>query len=150
MKIGNGTELPAIHVYYSSPAIEPASYEQLLLGMEEEGVPYLRQAREEGSALHLGYLAAEQSRLGVGIGIGADGSIVLHYIKLKPDHPLFQIYLRETLKLRAIGANAARLVKGVPFKELESEMTSDIDIDIDWIIAEVVRRLKGMERLKGR
>ncbi|RKQ29290.1 dehydratase medium subunit [Oceanobacillus halophilus] len=93
---------------------------ELLYGMEEEEVPFTVQRLKEDTAIQLGYQAACSSRLGVGIGVGSDYSVILHYEKLLKEEPLFQMnILDHSLSLRALGANAARLVKGMPFKELD-------------------------------
>src|SRR5690606_25492786 len=52
--------------------------------------------------------------------------IVLHYSKLEKEEPLFQIDLKNNYQQGILGANAARLVKGIPFKsfeEREAEIT---------------------------
>ena len=110
---------PTIHVMVS-PTINKARVKQLFYGMEEEEVPFLVTNENNDTAINLAYEAAGRSRLGVGVGIGSDQLAVLHYEKLKKDKPLYQINLMDTsLSLRALGTNAARLVKGIPFKELE-------------------------------
>ncbi|MBB6217630.1 hypothetical protein HNQ80_003753 [Anaerosolibacter carboniphilus] len=150
MKINYGNQQPAIHIYYSSLGITPSLFSQMLFGMEEESVPYLVQSQDEKSALKLGYLAAEDSSLGVGVGIGEDGTVILHYKKLKEDEPLFQIHLqRDMQKLRQLGANGARLVKGIPFKDLE-EQESERDTqeesvtreDMALLVAKVLSKMK--------
>lgn len=143
-----GATLPAIHVYVSS-LHDPSSFEQLLYGIEEEGVPHVIQSFSEESARKLSYQAAQSSRLSVGIGIGADQQIVLHYTKLPQDQPLFQIQLKEKGKYRLLGANAARLVKGIPFKSLaEDGPLEDLDepqmsrAQIAGIVANILRQMK--------
>jgi len=121
MQRGEGTRKPTIHIYYSSHFSETPSFIQhLLWGMEEEGVPGSIKAMEEDSGVSLGYNAALQSNLEVGIGVGKDEKIVLHYNKLPPTEPLFILDdISSTNLLRSLGTNAARLVKGVPFKSLD-------------------------------
>lgn len=110
--------MPAIHVYFSS-LDDPSHFHQLLYGIEEEGVPHVTQSLSAKSALEISYQAAQSSRLGVGIGIGEDDQIILHYAKLPYEKPLFQINRQEKDKYRPLGANAARMVKGIPFKSFE-------------------------------
>ena len=102
---------PEIKVYYNKNSVNKSIVTQVLLGIEEEGLPYSLEEKNNK--------AAEVSHLGVGIGIG--DSIVLHYIKLKENAPLFSVCLQDDENtLRAIGANAARLVKRMPFKDIGS------------------------------
>ena len=119
MGIKKGIEKPSIHVYYSFVHKDASAFRTLLYGMEEEGVPAYVKEKQERLALRLGYEAALDSSLGVGIGIGGDNRIVVHYSKMPEGHGLFQINQNETGKLRILGANAARLVKGIPFKQFE-------------------------------
>ncbi len=150
MKINYGNQQPAIHVYYSSLGIDPSLFNQMLFGMEEENVPYLVKSQDERVGLKLGYLAAEDSSLGVGVGIGEDGTVILHYKRLKREEPLFQIHLqRDMKKLRKLGANGARLVKGIPFKDLEEQET-EMDLheevmtreDMALLVAKVLNKMK--------
>lgn len=155
---------PTINIYYSSSIKDESIFDQLLWGIEEEGIPYQRERKNEKSSIKLGYKAAEDSRLGVGIGVGCDGSVVLHYVKLKEDNPLFNIDINaDKDQLRLLGANAARLVKGIPFKclsddeediyelkeenkivkEFETKEENEaIDVDIKAIVEEVLKRLR--------
>ncbi|MEW9123335.1 MAG: glycerol dehydratase reactivase beta/small subunit family protein [Thermotaleaceae bacterium] len=119
MKIDNKTTKPHIRVYFHDESVDITKIYPITWGIEEEGIPYETIGSKEEKALELGYLGAEESNLGVGIGIGKDGFIVLHYHKLKKNQPLFTIKLRnEDEILRKLGANAARLVKGIPFKTI--------------------------------
>ncbi len=110
---------PHINVFYHKDSIAAEGFNHVIWGIEEEGIPYVIEGKQEETALELAYLGAESSNLGVGIGIGKDGLLILHYNKLQKDHPLFKIKLKDSAEtLRKIGANAARLVKGIPFKEV--------------------------------
>lgn len=114
-------DIPAIRIFFS-PNIEEASFRQIFYGIEEETVPFSAEKAGQDSALHLGYQAAQNSRLGVGLGIGADQLAVLHYERLDKNDPLFQINLDEhQANLRVLGSNAARLVKGMPFKKFKDK-----------------------------
>lgn len=128
----NGIEQskPSINVFYSSKLAHSVTFEQVLYGIEEEQIPYLLKQAKSDKALELSFMAARKSRLGVGIGIGSDHFIVLHETKLEKDKPLLQIHLNESYdKERAIGANAARIVKGMPFKELIKVVEEDVKPD---------------------
>lgn len=91
----------------------------LKAGMEEEGVPWKELECGNESSISLSREGAEWSQLGVGVGIDAQGSISIHFHRLEHTEPLF--YCEGTqataVKARRLGANAARLVKGVPFKD---------------------------------
>lgn len=161
MKINAGNENHAIHVYYSSQLNDPSLFHSLLNGIEEEGIPFIMKERQETSALESSYQAALDSNLGVGIGIGGDGLIILHYTKLSKKEPLFTIGFPERNKQRVLGANAARLVKGIPFKSFEmieefqlkdSSVTEEEQItkeEITAIVAIVLKRLKEIQRGEG-
>ena len=109
---------PTIKVYYDCDQISVADFTGILLGIEEEGIPYDVQEVHESRVLELAHKASLDSRLGVGVGISKEG-IVLQYEKLDKAAPLFKIKLYQKELFRAIGANAARLVKKMPFKPLD-------------------------------
>lgn len=91
---------------------------QLQYGIEEESVPFEVATAHIKGAVALAWEASRASRLEVGIGLDQD-ELVLHYGKLEADQPLFRFSARSPeWKVRAIGANAARLVKRLPFKTL--------------------------------
>ena len=101
-----------------SPDASPAALRQLTYGMEEEGIPWEEDTRGGMDALALSWEAAQASRLEVGLGL--DGQfVVLHYSKLRQDQPLYRVPARQMDQVRAIGANAARLVKKLPLKPLD-------------------------------
>ncbi len=85
-------------------------------GIEEEGVPYTRRPGENSDAVRLAWQGANVSGLGTGLGISPDG-VCIHYHKLAADAPLFTADDTGNPELwRQFGYNAARLVKGLPFK----------------------------------
>ncbi len=99
-----------------APNHSPQVLRTVLLGMEEEGIPFHLCDTEQKDAMALAWDAAEESRLDVGVGVD-DKNVVLGFAKLKPDKPLFSVaVLAGEEKIRDIGANAARLVKRMPFK----------------------------------
>ncbi|WP_019152638.1 glycerol dehydratase reactivase beta/small subunit family protein [Robertmurraya massiliosenegalensis] len=151
MKINNGNEIQAIHVYYNAQLNEPSLFRTLLYGVEEEGVPTFVKESQQKTALELSYQAALDSTLGVGIGIDQDGQMILHYTKLDKTQPLFKENIRDSFKQRILGANAARLVKGMPFKSFEAEKEkvsledSLTKEDITRIVALVLKRLQATD-----
>ncbi|MBM6869429.1 glycerol dehydratase reactivase beta/small subunit family protein [Pseudoflavonifractor phocaeensis] len=112
-------ERPTIKVFVASGYGRPATLLMLLHGIEEEGIPFQMLDEQKGDAVALAWEASHQSRLEVGVGLDHD-TLALHYGKLKADQPLFTISARSPEEqVRAIGANAARLVKKMPFKPVE-------------------------------
>lgn len=88
----------------------------LLYGMEEEQIPVQVTTIESNTATERAYEAAIASRLSVGVSYD-DQQMVVHYKNLNPESPLFMVPISSDEIIRKVGANAARLVKGVPFKK---------------------------------
>ncbi|MGM0213335.1 glycerol dehydratase reactivase beta/small subunit family protein [Enterococcus sp. AZ109] len=113
------TVKPRIFVFLTNPGLEE-SIQFLLYGIEEEGIPYEVQVVEASDAVSAAYQSATTSSLIT--GVGCDGEkVVLHYKNLDPNDPYLVIDRYQTKpkeQLKAFGSNCARLVKGVPFKEL--------------------------------
>lgn len=94
---------------------------QVLLGLEEEGVPWTLTRSEEMNPLTLAHQAAVSSRLGIGIGISLD-YVVITTEKLPPQRPYLAHFLNYSPETdRIIGSNAARLVKRVPLRTVVTE-----------------------------
>nr|WP_281381583.1 glycerol dehydratase reactivase beta/small subunit family protein [Conexibacter arvalis] len=76
-------------------------------------------ASAPADAALLAHAAACASPVSVGLGLSADGAC-LHLPQLPPGAPLLSVSLHDPdpERLRALGHNAARLVAGVPLKEL--------------------------------
>ncbi|MBQ3335514.1 MAG: glycerol dehydratase reactivase beta/small subunit family protein [Eubacteriaceae bacterium] len=109
---------PEINVFYAKNSVPKDIVTEVTLGIEEEGIPFVVLEKENKNARELAYKAAEASHIGVGIGISDE--VVLHYIKLKGDTPLFAISSQSNEEnLRAIGSNAGRLMKRMPFRDVE-------------------------------
>jgi hypothetical protein len=89
-------------------------------GLEEEGIPaQTGGAQDHATAALLAKAASRESRLHVGIGIhGATGQVALHHRDMPDEKPLFIVPLRpfDQQALVRLGKNAARLVKGNPFR----------------------------------
>ena len=93
----------------------------VLYGMEEEKIPYSLEQKNFSTATEAAYVAANTSSLNVGIGY-VNNEVVLHYKNLAPETPYQSIQRVVTcppLILQNFGGNAARLVKGVPFKSID-------------------------------
>jgi len=91
---------------------------QILYGMEEEGIPFELKEMQSSDVIHESHQAAMASTLLVGVAYLND-QVVIHYRNLPPDHPIFnetRLASKDEEFLRSLGANAARLVKGIPFK----------------------------------
>lgn len=113
-------EVPAIWVYLQQ--VDNKLLHQMLWGIEEEGIPFKTTEKQITDIRKEAHNAASLSPLAVGIAC-THQEIVVHSRNLTPDNPLFQVSLH-TLgsrgelyeQLRNLGCNAARLVKGLPFK----------------------------------
>ena len=105
----------AVNIYHSYSLDIKGDLEEILYGIEEEGLPWIVIGSEEKASKVLGNIASQSSKLGVGIGIGVDG-VTLHHDKLEKYKPLFTYPLSSTGKaFRMLGMNGARLIKGEPF-----------------------------------
>jgi hypothetical protein len=113
----NDAVVPTIKLFVGPGFDSPASVQELLCGAEEEGVPCeVELARTDDRAGELAFQAAEESVLGVGMGVDREGAAAVHYSKLPRERPLFVLNYRiDGGKLRSLASNAARLVKGMPF-----------------------------------
>lgn len=110
-------ERPTVKIFYQEGLAESALRE-LLFGLEEEGIPWVAEPSTEDSAVKLAFAASTASRLGVGLGVN-NREAVLHYEKLSETEPLFRLPAdAPPARKRSLGANAARLVKKLPFKPL--------------------------------
>ncbi|NFO88527.1 glycerol dehydratase [Clostridium botulinum] len=111
-------DMPTICLYHSSNLEDLTKFNEILWGLEEEGIPCNISSKEDSlSSEELSHIASQDSKLAVGIGIDKSGKITLTLNKLKKYEPLFTVSLNDEDKvLRALGANAGRLVKGIAFK----------------------------------
>ncbi len=105
---------PAIVIFTSADCADV--WNDVLLGIEEEGIPFVIQESGSADVIHNAWLAACQSPLLVG-----REKLVVHYKNLPTSAPLFTLtYQQNSHDRRSIGNNAARLVKGIPFRECHS------------------------------
>lgn len=107
--------IPTIVVAVPNKDAQPADLEELFDGIEEEEIPVSLAQINDGDSIANAYQAALQSRLSVGLAYD-DKQVVLHFKKLAERAPLFTVPRGDAKAMRALGTNAARLVKGTPFK----------------------------------
>lgn len=144
---------PAVTVVAVRPVAE-GILSHVLLGLEEEGIPAEVREVGYGNAEELAKEGADGSRLNVGIGIHSEeGLVVLHHRDLPAGRPLFVLDGKDPApsRLRILGMNAARLVKGEPLvlsepppreKEKREPPPSNPSLEMDmeeWV--EVITRL---------
>ena len=93
------------------------TWNEVLLGIEEDGIPFHIQQIPSGEGIDSTWQAARQSPLLVGIACDRE-KLIVHYKNLPTSAPLFTLmYQQDNHARRSIGNNAARLVKGIPFRE---------------------------------
>ncbi|EGO64751.1 glycerol dehydratase reactivase beta/small subunit family protein [Acetonema longum] len=121
MTNGEVTVRPCVMVYTLPHPELSLKQREVQAGMEEEGIPWVTEERDKSETAVLAFQAASVSRLGVGVAIGSE-ELCVHYYKLPVREPLFFLSGRGTpAQWRLMGSHAARLVKGIPFKELPAE-----------------------------
>ncbi|HWR29040.1 MAG TPA: glycerol dehydratase reactivase beta/small subunit family protein [Negativicutes bacterium] len=112
-------------------------------GMEEEGIPYMVMPGEDRDVIALSNQAACASKLGVGVGIGPEG-LSIQTDKLPAKEPLFLLTNPGTLAdWRNFGYNAARLVKGIPFKKQseETESQEQDSTELYLLVRDIVQKI---------
>jgi len=112
-------EQPVI-VIHSLGECDAGLWQQVLYGIEEEGIPFLIEQNTNIDVVNAAYAAAQRSPLLVGMACTRE-EIVVHFKNLQPSNPLFRLAKpleQKAEHLRDLGNNAARLVKGLPFKSL--------------------------------
>jgi len=110
---------PQIKVYYNENIKNIEYIKEILLGIEEEGIPYQVEDKQFGSAVEIAHEASLESTLGVGIGID-NNYIVLHYNKLKEELDLLEINYEEN----------TNLVRGLDYY---NHVVFEINVNIDGI-----------------
>lgn len=114
--VNNNSDYPSIIVGLKANQKIHDNMQPLFNGIEEEKIPVTTQIILVDDIVERAYKASLASRLSVGIAI-EDQRVIVHYKNLKPDKPLFDDTTNNKTHLRMLGANAARLVKGIPFKK---------------------------------
>ena len=118
--------IPAVVILTAGTAPEEMAA-PLLWGLEEEGIPAILRAAASGPAERLADRASRESPLNVGVGLdGCAREAVLHHRDLPPGSPLMTLGPGQmtAARMRLLGANAARLVKGDPLLFEEARVTS--------------------------
>ncbi|RCW45666.1 MULTISPECIES: glycerol dehydratase reactivase beta/small subunit family protein [unclassified Halanaerobium] len=123
---------PSVYIGFDAEIAGSDIFKNVCYGLEEEGIPFYYFASEEKNPEILAHEAAQRSRLNIGVGIGADNNIVLQHKKLDLENPFFKKKIDYNFQAKIIGSNAARLVKGIPVKEipLKDEFTTGSAPDI--------------------
>lgn len=106
---------PSIIIFTVNPNLE--ILKEICAGIEEEGVLYDTITRSGKDLNTLSYEAANEAILGSGIGV-VDSSAALILKNIPKGENVFQIQNPSIWQSRNLGANAARAVKKMPFKEL--------------------------------
>ena len=116
-------ERPSI-VVATNETVTDRQLKEILLGMEEEGVPCLVQRNDELNPLTLAHEASLSSRLGVGMGVSLD-YVVITTEKLPESRPYIAHLLNHNAATdRTLGATAARIVKRLPLADLRASSSS--------------------------
>ena len=112
-----GEITPSVYICLSQSFNDALVEREVLRGLEEESVPWEIVHLENNDRIALAYEGALRSALEVGIGIDSNGFIAVHYRKLPPSHPLFEVnYINNFNEVKDICANAARLIKNTPLR----------------------------------
>jgi len=109
------TNKPTILIYATEPQEE--LLREICAGMEEEGIPFSIVRKAAMDFDDLCFESANDSILGAGIGIRGSRA-ALHLRLLPKGKQLFSTVNPTLSQARCLGANAARAVKRIPFKEL--------------------------------
>jgi hypothetical protein len=109
-------------VIYTLAERQKLSYlKEVLYGLEEEEIPFWveKEMFPTEDIVWAAYRAAIRSVFGVGLCCAHNG-IVIHHRNLRKQKPLYYISRQQCTrkKARLLGANAARLIKGIPFAEI--------------------------------
>lgn len=111
---------PSVYIGLQDRYQESPLFSNICFGLEEEGIPYDYFLSNE-DVNQLAFDSAQKSRLSVGIGLGDDDQIIIQHKKLDADQPFFQKKIEKYFQAKIMGSNAARLVKGIPIKEIPDQ-----------------------------
>lgn len=115
---------PAILIYTYQP--DPEVLHEVCAGIEEEGLLYEISEQSDEDIHALAFSAAKESILGSGIGI-SKRTAAMQMARQKQGQNVFLYYTPTMLQCRILGANSARAVKKVPFKEEYNESSEDYE-----------------------
>ena len=110
---------PSVFIYCENPGVNYNELKLIKEGLEEEGIPVeIKISKDNVESLAIN--AARESRLGVGIGLSADGMCHLQHRRMIPGNPIMKIHygIQDKNGYRLLGGNAARLAKIIPLKWL--------------------------------
>lgn len=105
---------PAIIIYSREP--DQDLLHEVCAGIEEEGVLY-QVLPHEGDLDTLAFEAANESMLGSGIGITGE-RLAMQMQRLPKGQNVFELNRPSFWQCRNLGANSARAIKKLPFKDL--------------------------------
>ncbi len=105
---------PSILIYTYQP--DEDFLREICAGIEEEGLLYEITEKQTDNIDELAYLAAADSMLGSGIGIMKQ-TAAMQMAHIPMGKNVFQYYMPTYPQCRMLGANSARAVKKVMFKE---------------------------------
>lgn len=111
------TPKPSVNIEVSF-GTDSSMIQEILFGIEEEGIPYQVEQNLKAEAQQLAFKASQQSKLSVGIGF-KDNCVVLHQRNIPENLFIYRIQDINQVSsdsLRTFGINAARLVKSIPFR----------------------------------
>lgn len=101
--------------------VDQVLFQPLLYGLEEEGIPFHVEKKEVSNICLESYQGAVSSSLQVGICLD-DNDVMIHHKNLDETEPYMKLRRYQTCpkeQLKDFGGNAARLVKGIPFKIID-------------------------------
>lgn len=106
---------PSIFIYTNEP--DSDYLREICAGIEEEGVLYEVHEKENMELDELAYEAANESMLGSGIGIRGRRA-AMQMRRLLKGQNVFEVNYPSFLQCRNLGANSARAIKKMPFKDV--------------------------------
>lgn len=106
---------PSILIYVNNA--DQDYLHEICAGIEEEGILFEIIEREPIDLDQLAYDAAEDSMLGAGIGISKKHA-ALQMRHVPKGKNVYQLNTPSFSQCRALGANSARAIKKLPFKEI--------------------------------
>ncbi|MGL4725716.1 MAG: glycerol dehydratase reactivase beta/small subunit family protein [Scandinavium sp.] len=125
--MANSKQLPAIVITVLNNSL--ALWQEVLFGIEEEGIPFTLREQPMDDLFQCAWQAAQHSPLLVGIACD-ESTLVVHYKNLPVSAPLYTLAQNQShLAHRHTGNNAARLVKGLPFREAHSLSTGELQYE---------------------
>ena len=135
--MGDQREKPSVYIVVEDSYKNSTLLDYLCYGLEEEGIPFYMTNDSAENLYFLAHQAAKASRLNVSLALGENNKVLIHHKKLEPNEPFFEKEISKEFQAKAIASNAARLVKGIPVKEIPLELdyknksVSDILTDLD-------------------